>query len=364
MSHGTQSHVAIARGLVTALFAASLLTACDPGSEPASHPSEAPVTQPQTAPDPERHAAIAPAPTTLRALAASASPLGRARSRIAAVERDAASFDIFATAPDGSVLYGRLATIPPPASDVRPAYEIRYLARTPGAAPVPLGTSLADAAFIQAGRPLAALIHVSGELVLLDPDRPAERAVLDRDVSPGLGISPSGASLVYAKGQLPEFDIWRLDLDTGGASLPSPKAPPARLTHDDAPDVLPAFSPDGERIAWVSSRTGVPSIWLMARDGSSSRQLTNIGLRPDRALDPARLLPSPERRSPPLWGAGLLVFESGDGVHAIAESTAALAWSLPGASGLGWLVPGEEIAVETAPRSFAAVRLAAKGGAP
>jgi dipeptidyl aminopeptidase/acylaminoacyl peptidase len=36
----------------------------------------------------------------------------------------------------------------------------------------------------------------------------------------------------------------------------------------------PAFSPDGTRLAFVSDRTGVPQVWVVALDGSEPRQVT------------------------------------------------------------------------------------------
>jgi dipeptidyl aminopeptidase/acylaminoacyl peptidase len=40
----------------------------------------------------------------------------------------------------------------------------------------------------------------------------------------------------------------------------------------------PQYSPDGGRLAFVSTRSGSPQIWLSARDGSGVLQLTNAPL--------------------------------------------------------------------------------------
>ena len=45
-----------------------------------------------------------------------------------------------------------------------------------------------------------------------------------------------------------------------------------RLTHDGA-NVDPWFTSDGERIGFISDRTGAPSLWSMAADGSDQRPL-------------------------------------------------------------------------------------------
>ena len=36
----------------------------------------------------------------------------------------------------------------------------------------------------------------------------------------------------------------------------------------------PSFSPDGTRLAFVSDRTGIPQVWVIAVDGGVPRQVT------------------------------------------------------------------------------------------
>jgi Tol biopolymer transport system component len=50
---------------------------------------------------------------------------------------------------------------------------------------------------------------------------------------------------------------------------------PVQLTDDPANDVMPAWSPDGQKIAFVSDRTGQYQIFMMAADGSNVEQLTD-----------------------------------------------------------------------------------------
>lgn len=47
-----------------------------------------------------------------------------------------------------------------------------------------------------------------------------------------------------------------------------------QITSDGADDSGPAWSPDGQRIAFVSNRTGSNEIWVMNADGSSPTRLT------------------------------------------------------------------------------------------
>ena len=50
---------------------------------------------------------------------------------------------------------------------------------------------------------------------------------------------------------------------------------PRRLTNDSANDVAPVWSPDGRRIAFMSSRDGNWEIYSMGSDGSNPRRLTS-----------------------------------------------------------------------------------------
>ena len=50
-----------------------------------------------------------------------------------------------------------------------------------------------------------------------------------------------------------------------------------RLTNSRAIEVSPSWSPDGERIAFVSDRSGTPQVFIMDSDGSNTRRLTYDG---------------------------------------------------------------------------------------
>jgi TolB protein len=50
-----------------------------------------------------------------------------------------------------------------------------------------------------------------------------------------------------------------------------------RLTKDRYIDVGPAWSPDGQKLAFVSDRTGAPQLYVMNADGSGVRRLTFDG---------------------------------------------------------------------------------------
>jgi serine/threonine-protein kinase len=58
-----------------------------------------------------------------------------------------------------------------------------------------------------------------------------------------------------------------------------------RLTNDPAPDGLPAVSPDGQQIAFLSKRGGGWGLWLMPANGGDAAQITAIpGELPDWLL--------------------------------------------------------------------------------
>ena len=79
-------------------------------------------------------------------------------------------------------------------------------------------------------------------------------------------LSPDGRSFVYAAGG----DIWLQRV--GGKN-------PINLTKDPAADTQPAFSPDGEHIAFRSARSG-GGIFVMGATGESVRRLTDFGYNP------------------------------------------------------------------------------------
>lgn len=78
--------------------------------------------------------------------------------------------------------------------------------------------------------------------------------------------SPDGREVLYVSAESGNLDIWSRDLDTLVTQ---------RLTENPADDSEPTFSPDGERIAFVSRRDDAKGdIWIMNRDGSDQTRLT------------------------------------------------------------------------------------------
>ncbi|MGD2295874.1 MAG: S9 family peptidase, partial [Candidatus Aminicenantes bacterium] len=86
-------------------------------------------------------------------------------------------------------------------------------------------------------------------------------------------ISPWGDSIAFVITEMDfatnssNSDIWVIPV-TGGE--------PRRLTSSPKPDFFPRFSPDGTKIAFISTRGGSPQVWIIKLDGGEAYPLTNF----------------------------------------------------------------------------------------
>lgn len=90
--------------------------------------------------------------------------------------------------------------------------------------------------------------------------------------------SPDGTKLAFG-GRLPgdsNEDIFLVNTDGTGL---------VRLTTDPGNDRLPAWSPDGSKIVFLSDRTGVFQVWVMDADGGNPQQLTTDPAPKDQVPD-------------------------------------------------------------------------------
>ncbi len=78
--------------------------------------------------------------------------------------------------------------------------------------------------------------------------------------------SPDGRTFVYQSDKSGDFEIYLHDLDTGREWNLS--------QSPNSNDALPSFSPDGEWIAFESTRVGVRRIFVVRRDGSELVQVS------------------------------------------------------------------------------------------
>jgi Tol biopolymer transport system component/DNA-binding winged helix-turn-helix (wHTH) protein len=88
----------------------------------------------------------------------------------------------------------------------------------------------------------------------------------------GLSISKDGTRLAFAGLGL-NSQIWAQAVDASGAPVGEPRA----LTSDTSRrNSTPAISPDGTKVAYMSSRRGErPNLWVMDADGQHPFQLTS-----------------------------------------------------------------------------------------
>ena len=122
---------------------------------------------------------------------------------------------------------------------------------------------------------------------------PLQQIPLPYGFSDNFDIYPDsgGAFRVVHANTYERQSIWRSDRNPSGAF-----SPPVSLiaSGGSAMDVNPVVSPDGLHIAFISTRTGGPEIWLANADGSDPQQLTSFGLRnvnvPSWTADSKRLL--------------------------------------------------------------------------
>jgi TolB protein len=76
--------------------------------------------------------------------------------------------------------------------------------------------------------------------------------------------SPDGSKLAFTTNRDGNPEIYVMNRDGSGVR---------RLTNSPAIDVTPTWAPSGTQIAWVSDRTGNPKIYIMNADGTGQRTL-------------------------------------------------------------------------------------------
>lgn len=85
-------------------------------------------------------------------------------------------------------------------------------------------------------------------------------------------ISRVGGRLAYLYRKT-DINIWRAP----GPLSTAPSSEPSQLVASTREESSPQFSPDGNRIAFVSDRSGSREIWVCDSDGRNLVQLTNFG---------------------------------------------------------------------------------------
>jgi TolB protein len=78
--------------------------------------------------------------------------------------------------------------------------------------------------------------------------------------------SPDGSKLAFTSNRDGNPEIYVMNRDGSGLR---------RMTNNPAVDVTPTWAPSGNQLAWVSDRTGAPHIYIMNADGTGQRALIN-----------------------------------------------------------------------------------------
>jgi Tol biopolymer transport system component len=110
--------------------------------------------------------------------------------------------------------------------------------------------------------------EAEGALQVARANGTALRTVISGIAPEPVAFGPDGRHLVFSMSVAGNFDIFSIRTD--GTEL-------TRLTDSPGRDRQPAWAADDRHIAWVSTRSGSPHVWLMRPDGSGRHLLV-----PDR----------------------------------------------------------------------------------
>jgi eukaryotic-like serine/threonine-protein kinase len=113
------------------------------------------------------------------------------------------------------------------------------------------------------------------DLWTLALDRPSTPAQITTLVGQGAyhsSLSPDGSRVAFVSSGQGPSDIWVQHVDGSGLR---------QLTRDDAADTWPVWLPDGRSIVFGSRRDGAPGIWRMSADGAEPQRIMDGFFRGD-----------------------------------------------------------------------------------
>ncbi len=89
--------------------------------------------------------------------------------------------------------------------------------------------------------------------------------------------SPDGRYILFVSARDGNGEIYRMEAACVQSAAPSQTCgqTTTRLTQNDTNDNMPAWSPDGARIAYVSEREGYSDLYVMDADGGNLRRVTD-----------------------------------------------------------------------------------------
>lgn len=113
----------------------------------------------------------------------------------------------------------------------------------------------------------------SAEIWVMDADGSNQRQLTDSAmVSWGPYFHPTGKYIIYSSNVLGHANFELFMIDTLG------EHEPVRVTNTEGTDILPVFSPDGNALAWSSTRTADGSSQIYMADWNHERALELLGL--------------------------------------------------------------------------------------
>ena len=124
-----------------------------------------------------------------------------------------------------------------------------------------------DAAVSRSGNVLYNTTSHQTDLYLRDLGTGEERRLTSHTQDNfGAQFSPDGKRIAYMSSRTGDGEIWVLDLETGDELRPAP--------HPKE-DRSPTWSRDGKEILFISSRAGTPQAWAVAATGGAPRKLSD-----------------------------------------------------------------------------------------
>ncbi len=158
-------------------------------------------------------------------------------------------------------------------------------------------------------------------------------------------ISPDGRTVAFISGEAGALDVWIVVLSGG-----EPRQLTTNTNPLDEPRWTPRWSPDGEWIAHVSSRSGERNnddLWLVSSDGNEHRQLTSgLMVNTDGHWSPdGRSLAVVGNTESEHWygdDADIWHISAGEGPATRLTPAGGHSWRLEGA-GLAWSPDGKTI---------------------
>lgn len=207
-----------------------------------------------------------------------------------------------------TMLIGKHADYGPPESDQRTTYALWMMDIQTGLEiPIKTPERVIEASLSPVDNRIA-YITENYTLWISNPSTPYLLKVHEGAVSGG-AWSPDSSKIVFAAEDVSDHlanpDIFVAETQENGTVT--------QLTTHISDDDIPAWSPDGTHILFVSGRMGIASLWIMQADGNNLRQVTNHGIIGGRGNAPTGFIPVPVFDKAILWPEqGKIYFHSGD----------------------------------------------------